>query len=193
MDEQLKREQEELEKKRVEEERKRIEEEKRKHEEEERQRAREQQRKAEEERLMIERERRRKEIAEKKRLETERRNKEIDDRVLLKLQPMMDRIDQLTKMVDTMEKELNMDGNNDDEKVNGKDIGYGDNDGIEAVKLWLKEKVELPQYTDIFLKHGIDKLSVVVLLEKSTLKEMGIYKIGHQLIILDQIQKLKGR
>ena len=115
------------------------------------------------------------------------RNKEIDDRVAIKTKGLMQRIEELTQKVEQTKKlMINRQHNNRCIlKMNG------DKDDVEAVKLWLKEKLGLMEYVDLFIDNGFDKLSVVVLLDKSTLKEMGIDKIGHQLLILDEIRKLK--
>ena len=61
----------------------------------------------------------------------------------------------------------------------------------QKLKLWLKDKVGLPQYFDIFLKNGIDELSTAVLLDKITLKEIGIDKIGHQMRILNELKQIR--
>eukprot|EP01084_Bolivina_argentea_P041850 77256_1 len=58
-------------------------------------------------------------------------------------------------------------------------------------KTWLENKVQLPQYYDLFINNGIDELSVVSLIDRDTLKDLGISIIGHQIKILDNVKQLK--
>eukprot|EP01083_Nonionella_stella_P123907 373706_1 len=60
----------------------------------------------------------------------------------------------------------------------------------KKVKSWLENQVALPQYFDIFMKNGIDELSLVALLDKATLKDIGIDVIGHQMKILNHVKQL---
>lgn len=40
---------------------------------------------------------------------------------------------------------------------------------------------------DLFIKSGIDRLSVIVSMGRTTLKEIDVNKLGHCLLILDEI------
>eukprot|EP01084_Bolivina_argentea_P157750 274880_1 len=60
----------------------------------------------------------------------------------------------------------------------------------QKLKSWLENKVKLPQYYDVFLNNGIDELSVVAMIDKNTLKDMGIDTIGHQVKILNYAKQL---
>merc|ERR1711902_341350 len=61
----------------------------------------------------------------------------------------------------------------------------------EKMRLWLENDVKLPEYYDVLINNGIDELSVIKLITKDTLKDIGIYKIGHQMKILNQVNQLK--
>ena len=60
-------------------------------------------------------------------------------------------------------------------------------DNINGVRYWLKDIVKLEQYLDLFVKHGIERISTVVLLNKEVLNEMGIGEVDHQLLILNEV------
>ena len=142
----------------------------------------------EKERLIIEereRVKRRREEEEEKSRKEQKKIQEIDNRVELILNQLMERFDELSGKLDEIQRVL-MQKKKRDEKVK-----VFENDNVEGVRIWLRDKVEMKQYIDVFLRNGVDKLSIVCLLDKIALKEMGIYKIGHQIVLLDQIQKLK--
>ena len=63
----------------------------------------------------------------------------------------------------------------------------------QEFKDWIEKQLKLPEYYDVLVENGIDKLSVVQLLTKDELQEMGITKIGHKIQILKEIQSLKQR
>ena len=123
----------------------------------------------------------------RKREEIERKNKEIDDRLDTKTKPIMNVLEDLKMKVG---RSMVDGGSNEDGVMKDTDV-FGDNDNVEGVKLWLKDTVKLERYFDMFMKNGVDRLSVVVLLDKDSLKEIGVDQIGHQLLILNEIEKLK--
>ena len=61
----------------------------------------------------------------------------------------------------------------------------------ENLKSWLKNKVQLPQYFDVFISNGIEDLQTASLLTMNAIKSIGIDKIGHQMKILNQVIELK--
>ena len=63
----------------------------------------------------------------------------------------------------------------------------------QMVKAWLKDKVKLPQYTDIFLQNGFDDMMVIKELTIDDLKEMDTknkIKLGHKKKILIFVREL---
>ena len=55
---------------------------------------------------------------------------------------------------------------------------------LDPVWTWLKEKVELPEYYNIFIENGFDSMKIISDIDKEDLKEIGINKRGHQNLIL---------
>ena len=111
--------------------------------------------------------------------------KRIDDMELRtneeqKNNDMDDKVNQLMKQFESMEQTMH--------KLS---INANLNPEQQEVKLWLKNKCKLGQYYDVFIKNGIDELSVVALLDQSTLKDIGIDIVGHRMRILDQARQLK--
>eukprot|EP01084_Bolivina_argentea_P018103 33751_1 len=115
-------------------------------------------------------------------------------------------VNKLQTKVNDIELRLNEEQKNDDKidkvmimkelnliKQNMKVLSKNNNINPEQqrLKAWLQNTVKLPQYYDLFLQNGIDELSVVALIDKETLKEMGIDTIGHQIKILDKAKQLK--
>ena len=60
----------------------------------------------------------------------------------------------------------------------------------QKFKAWLEQKVELPQFYDLFIENAIEDLSTVQSLTKEELKEIGIDKIGHLKKIMSCIAEL---
>eukprot|EP01084_Bolivina_argentea_P027908 51855_1 len=100
-----------------------------------------------------------------------------------------DKLDCIIDKIDLIEQRLS-------NIENGKYKNKNDNDdfihsGQENVKQWLEKSVKLPQYYNLFMENGIEHLSIVSLLTIHTIKAIGIDKIGHQLKILNEVDKLK--
>ena len=62
--------------------------------------------------------------------------------------------------------------------------------GKQKLKLWLEEEVKLPQYYELFISNGIEDLETVALLTMTTIKGIGVDLIGHQIKILNEVNKL---
>ena len=92
---------------------------------------------------------------------------------------------QIENRMNKMEKEIKS------IKQNVKEL-LANNINPEKVKLksWLENTVGLPQYYEIFIEAGIEDLLTVSLLKMETIKEIGVDKIGHQIKILHQIDRL---
>ena len=63
----------------------------------------------------------------------------------------------------------------------------------QKLKLWLTEKVQLPEYYDLLIENGIENIWTMLLVTTETLNSIGVNKVGHQLIILDQIKALNAQ
>merc|ERR1719474_1443579 len=62
---------------------------------------------------------------------------------------------------------------------------------INALGLWLRDEVKLPQYFGLFVNNGFENMLVVQQLDLNDLEELGIEKKGHRLQIVLAIAKLK--
>merc|ERR1712048_181915 len=49
---------------------------------------------------------------------------------------------------------------------------------MRKLKAWLEDKLKIPQYFDVFIRNGVEDLSIVALLDKQALESMGITAIG---------------
>jgi len=63
----------------------------------------------------------------------------------------------------------------------------------EKVRLWMATTVKLPEYTEILIANGFDSLAMFEneALDKESLDEMGITKVGHRKRILAEARKLQ--
>jgi len=59
------------------------------------------------------------------------------------------------------------------------------------LKWWMQHKLELPQYFDCVVQHGFEDLTSLRDLDKDSLAQIGIEKLGHQLKILRCIRTLQ--
>ena len=59
------------------------------------------------------------------------------------------------------------------------------------VIVWLRDRVKLPEYVDLFMENGLDDMSVISDISMKELNLIGITKIGHKMRILKEITKLK--
>ena len=67
----------------------------------------------------------------------------------------------------------------------------GSEDGEDLVKMWIRNELEMPQYSEIFIKNGYKSIkSIKNISNKSELKRMGIMDEYHQIQILTQIRIL---
>ena len=133
-----------------------------------------------------------KEIRERReRRKIEAKYKEIDDRVKLLMQPLIEQVFDLRQKLHKLEGLISGATDNHNENIESVSNSFDDNDNVAGVTLWLRDTVKLGEYLDLFIKNGIDRLSVVVLLDKRALREIGVDKIGHRLLILSEIEKLK--
>ena len=61
----------------------------------------------------------------------------------------------------------------------------------DAIKMWLRDTVQLPQYYDIFIENGFDTMdNILCISDRNVLKDIGVNKIGHQMKIISDIKKL---
>ena len=59
------------------------------------------------------------------------------------------------------------------------------------VENWLKDKVKLSQYFQVFVEQGFDDLEHIKDITKEDLEQMGIDKVGHQRRILKQAKLIQ--
>eukprot|EP01083_Nonionella_stella_P064495 168127_1 len=60
----------------------------------------------------------------------------------------------------------------------------------ERVKIWLRDKVKLAQYYDLFMEQGFDDLDCITHITKEDLVAMNIDKVGHQRKILNNAKNI---
>ena len=61
----------------------------------------------------------------------------------------------------------------------------------ERVEKWLKERVKLPQYFELFIEQGFDDLDSIKDVTKEDLNQMGIDKVGHQRKIIKHAEQIR--
>ena len=112
-----------------------------------------------------------------------------------KLDALMVQMERLNERMEGMQQKME----SMDEKIDGMMAAIHamkEKEGVHAesdeLRVWLEDEVGLPMYYRVFVENGIEELSVAALLEKETLKAMGIDVIGHQIKILSQTKRLKA-
>ena len=77
-----------------------------------------------------------------------------------------------------------MDANkNDSEAVNAAESSKGTSsskEAAEAVRVWMKEVVELEQYSDLLIRNGYDNMKAIAAVKNSDLQRIGVDLIGHR-------------
>ena len=77
-------------------------------------------------------------------------------------------------------------------KAEEKMMNNNDNAANE-VSEWLMNDVELPQYINIFMEEGYDKMDTIIqTMDEEDLKEIGINKRGHRKRIMFYVNRLKN-
>ena len=77
--------------------------------------------------------------------------------------------------------------NNDDLKDNDDDNKMSK---VDEVKKWMKETVDLEQYTDLLINNGYDDMESISDLTMNELKDIGVEKIGHRKKIFKHAQNI---
>eukprot|EP01084_Bolivina_argentea_P132799 234350_1 len=75
--------------------------------------------------------------------------------------------------------------------VETKNINKQDDAEIDELKKWIVNECELPQYVDIFIKHGIYNLDILQHITIIDLALLGIGSLPDRVKIMQNIQKLK--
>ena len=101
------------------------------------------------------------------------------------MQNMQNQIQQMQNMMMNMQSHIMANDDTDNDTKS-------DNDDKEELREWLKDVVKLPQYFQVFIENGIEDLDTVAALDKDTLKQIGIDKVGHQLKILTNAKTIKS-
>ena len=60
----------------------------------------------------------------------------------------------------------------------------------DQFRKWIEETVGLPEYFDVFVENGVERLSVMQMFTVKELEMVGISKIGHRLLISKAIETL---
>ena len=109
--------------------------------------------------------------------------KRIEDiHLLMTEEKKDDGLDEMRKKMETMEQNIQNIMNMKSESNNKQ------NSKQEAVKKWLKDKVELPQYFDVFIENGFESLDIIKEIQsEQDLNQMGIDKLGHKRKIMKEI------
>jgi len=61
-----------------------------------------------------------------------------------------------------------------------------------TVRSWMRTDVELPEYTNVLIENGFDRMSMFENLSMEDLNLMGITKLGHRKKIMSEVAKLRG-
>ena len=90
-----------------------------------------------------------------------------------------------------------------DPESDGKELEIGDLDDADsnsevlsvdrkqsAVAIWLKDTVELPQYSSLFEAQGFGNMEMMSELNHELLKELGVHKIADRLKVLKALKEL---
>ena len=66
-----------------------------------------------------------------------------------------------------------------------------ENERGNAVKIWLTDTAQLPEYYDLFVQNGFDTMDAITCIsDRNVLQDIGINKIGHQMKLINDINKL---
>ncbi len=63
---------------------------------------------------------------------------------------------------------------------------------IEKIRNWINDSVKLPQYFQLFIKHGYDDVSIILDMNNEDLIQIGIDKIGHRKKVMKYIHLLQN-
>merc|ERR1711972_782195 len=74
----------------------------------------------------------------------------------------------------------------------GNIVGNDVNVYAESMRSWMTSTVKLPEYTELLIENGFDRMEMFDNLSMEDLNLMGITKIGHRKRILAEAQKLNG-
>jgi len=74
----------------------------------------------------------------------------------------------------------------------GNIVGNDVNVYAESMRSWMVSTVKLPEYTELLIENGFDRMEMFDNLSMEDLNLMGITKIGHRKRILAEAQKLNG-
>merc|ERR1712228_739278 len=99
------------------------------------------------------------------------------------------KMDQILSKLNSIEIKMNKNGYSEQK------VDYNDNQ-LDAKKIALKawlNKIGLVQYFNVFIENGVDDISIIALLKEKDLTEMGIGKIGHQKLIIHEVEKMKNQ
>ena len=102
------------------------------------------------------------------------------------MQNMQKQVQQMQDMMMNMQSHIMAKDDDNDSKSDG------GNPETEELREWLEDVVKLPQYFDAFVENGFEDLQSMSYITKDELTQMKITKLGHQVKIIGEIQKLNN-
>ena len=103
------------------------------------------------------------------------------------IQAVAQRLMALTQRVEAKEKEM-VRMKEEIGRFQARPFGNGNEEG-EAIRLWLRDQVKLPQYFHVLVENGFDDMESIGDLEDAVLKEIGVEKVGHRRKIIKYKEK----
>ena len=107
---------------------------------------------------------------------------------LEEIQAVANRVMALTQRVEAKEKEM-VRMKEEMGRFQARPFGIGNEEG-EAIRLWLRDQVKLPQYFHVLVENGFDDMESIHDLEDAVLKEIGVEKVGHRRKLIKYKEKV---
>lgn len=104
------------------------------------------------------------------------------------IQAVANRVMALTQRVEAKEKEM-VRMKEEMGRFQARPFGIGNEEG-EAIRLWLRDQVKLPQYFHVLVENGFDDMESIHDLEDAVLKEIGVEKVGHRRKLIKYKEKV---
>ena len=80
--------------------------------------------------------------------------------------------------------------NQQNEQIEEKKEDDGDVENVSEMTIWFRDTLGLPQYLEVFKQQGFERLDTLIEITESHLKQLGIDKMGHRMMILKGIREL---
>lgn len=106
----------------------------------------------------------------------------------LKMDKMMNTINELTSVITKQQQILNNNNNNNNNGI----VKHNGNTQRDKVYIWLRDVVNLEEYYNLFTENGFDDMEIIKNVTNQHLMEIGIHKIGHRIKIIKHISLLNN-